>query len=767
MAITFQRTSLLWLLTTVRFNLHDIFMDRNIFKEGKEKIERYVAEHRLRDAFAMARSLSEGMMNWELSQEIAGTEEGYRYMLEYAARGAEDPGRSRMVTELGSKLLGVVDRLERENLKRDESTLYFSTLRYEELQRNDSVAALLDRYVRLCGEGSLFNFVVSGVHSEKMHEALTEREALERRLFNRVWVTHPLSGEDCEALAGIITGDGVPGFFKELMVWAVTLGGLHYFDARRVELALDAYLTGDNRLSVAGLTGLVLMMHRWRKRQSGKRVADKLSAAMERDGWREDLRTVTMELVKTIDTDRITRKIRDEVVPEMLKLRPEIDRKLNRTAEMPDPAELEENPEWQEMMEKSGLAEKLKEMSEIQEEGGDVMMGTFEHLKTFPFFSEPANWFLPFHTDYSAFSGGSSGEMQPVADLMAAAPFLCDSDKYSFMFSLQHVPSAQRELMLQQFKAQGDQLAQLRAAQLTVGNVDRKNLINKQVQNLYRFFRLFRRKGEFPNPFSSGVNLADVEAFEGEIMAMDLLDVVGQFYFSHGYYSQALDTFRRLERESQPGAELYQKMGYALQKSGDYDGAVDYYRKAEMLDSRSDWTLRRLARCLMVLRRPDEALERLRVLEERHPEHAPTALNIGRCLVELERYDEAVGEYYKAEYLDEKSGKALRPLAWCLLMERDLKQSRKYYEKVMERFDPGQEDYLNMGHLALAEGNFREALNFYSLNVTARMDGDARKRREAIDGFIADMRSDAPFLKRVGVEEELVPLLVDSVLYKL
>ena len=51
------------------------------------------------------------------------------------------------------------------------------------------------------------------------------------------------------------------------------------------------------------------------------------------------------------------------------------------------------------MMERSGLAEKLKEMSEIQEEGGDVMMGTFEHLKTFPFFSEPANWFLPFDTD--------------------------------------------------------------------------------------------------------------------------------------------------------------------------------------------------------------------------------------------------------------------------------------------------------------------------------------------------------------------------------
>ena len=184
-----------------------------------------------------------------------------------------------------------------------------------------------------------------------------------------------------------------------------------------------------------------------------------------------------------------------------------------------------------------------------------------------------------------------------------------------------------------------------------------------------------------------------------------------------------------------------------------------------MLDSRSDWTLRRLSRCLMLLHRPEEALERLRILEERHPEHAATALNIGRCLVELGRYDDAIGEYYKAEYLDEKSGKALRPLAWCLLMERDLGQSRKYYEKVIGAFSPTKEDYLNMGHLALAEGNFKEAMNFYSLNVTARMDGDTGRRAEAIDGFIADMRNDAPYLKRAGVDGELIPLLVDSLLY--
>jgi tetratricopeptide (TPR) repeat protein len=742
-------------------------MDKNIFKEGKQKVERYVAEHRLRDAFNIARSLSEGVMSWELSQEIAGIEEGYRYMLDYVARGAEDPGRATMVTELEGKLLGVVDRLERLVLKVDDPSLYFNVLRYEEMQRDDTTASLLNAYGKMCTDNSLFNTIISGVHSEQTRKSMADRETVERRIFHHVWVSHPRTGADAEALADVITGDALPTYFRELMVWAVTLGGLHYFDARRVELLLDAYMTNDTRLSVAGLIGVALLMHRWRNRAMGKRVNDKLHAVMERDGWRDDLRTVTMELVKTIDTDRITRKIRDEVVPEMMKMRPKIDSKLKMNIENIDPAEMEENPEWQEMMEKSGLADKLKEMSEIQEEGGDVMMGTFEHLKTFPFFSEPANWFLPFHCDYSEFSGNDSGIMQPLAELMQASPFLCDSDKFSFMFSLKHVPAAQRDLMMQQFKAQGDQLAAIRAASLTVGNVDRKNLINKQVQNIYRFFKLFRRKCEFPNPFADGVNLVDVKAFEADILALDLLEVVGQYYFSHEYFRQALDTFKKLETVSTPGAEQFQKMGYATQKLGDTEGAVELYKKAEMLDSRSDWTLRRLARCLMLLHRPAEALERLKVLESRHPEHVATILNMGRCYVELQRYEEAIGAYYKAEYLDEKSGKALRPLAWCLLMTRDLERSRKYYEKVFAHFEPTQEDYLNMGHLALVEGNFKEALNFYSLNISARMNGDETHRTEAIDGFIADMKSDADYLKNVGVDAGLVPLLVDSLLYKI
>ena len=59
-----------------------------------------------------------------------------------------------------------------------------------------------------------------------------------------------------------------------------------------------------------------------------------------------------------------------------------------------------------------------------------------------------------------------------------------------------------------------------------------------------------------------------------------------------------------------------------------------------------------------------------------------------------------------------------------------------------------------MGHLALAQGNVREALNYYSLNST---DPEA---------IAAAMREDLPLLERAGVDVSLIPLMLDSLRYR-
>lgn len=741
-------------------------MDKKIFSETAGKIRRYVSEHRLHDAFGYAQSLAQAVGSYPDRSELEQLEQNYRMLLMYAAQGAEDPHRSAMVAGIGSGILGVVDRLERKNLLASEPTLYYNTLRYEQMQRSDSIASLLTDYVETTADMSLFNAVSMGQKQPQQQQKMLEREQKERRIFNRIWVTYPLSAADEEAIGQAMGDDRIPAYARELFAWAIILGGLQYHDSARVGVLVDLYGSETMRLSTVGLIGLCLLLNAHPERELSRNVSLRLAALRDRKEWGRDIRMAALELAKTIDTDRITAKIRDELVPGMMKLKPEIDKKIKLGIEELDPTEMEENPEWQEMIHKTGLDEKLKEMSEIQEEGGDVMMGTFAHLKSFPFFNDVANWFLPFHTDYSLFSDGKGGS-NTVADIMYTASFLCDSDKYSFMISLGQVPEAQRRLMMQQLEEHDAQLAELRASTLSAGNADRRSVVNKQIQNAFRFFRLFRRKGEMPNPFADGVNLAAKEPFAADLRDEDTLNLIAEFYFGHGYYAQALALFGILAEESNADAALYQKMGHARQKLGDYAGAVADYERAEMLDGNSDWTLRRLARCYMALHRPEEALRCLRTLEAHQPDSAAVSLNIGRCLVELERYDEAVKAYFKSEYLAPDSTKALRPLAWCLLVTGDIERSRKYYEKVIERTEPQAVDYLNLGHLSIADGKYKEAMNFYRLNISARMPegSDGSTRKDAIDAFIADVVADMKYLTRLGADAELVSLLIDSVLY--
>lgn len=79
-----------------------------------------------------------------------------------------------------------------------------------------------------------------------------------------------------------------------------------------------------------------------------------------------------------------------------MKLRPEILKKLREGGGEIDAAMLENNPEWEELLDRNGLTKKMQELSEMQSDGADLMMVTFSNLKQFPFFNKAVNWFLPF-----------------------------------------------------------------------------------------------------------------------------------------------------------------------------------------------------------------------------------------------------------------------------------------------------------------------------------------------------------------------------------
>ncbi|MCK7518319.1 MAG: hypothetical protein MZV64_11635 [Ignavibacteriales bacterium] len=115
---------------------------------------------------------------------------------------------------------------------------------------------------------------------------------------------------------------------------------------------------------------------------------------------RAEAEMIFMQFLNARETERITKEFEEEVLPEMKKMMPKIEDKL-QLGDITEASDMDDkNPGWKDMIEEvPGLFEKIERFSRMQMEGSDVFMGTFSMLKRFDFFNPIANWFMPFYKD--------------------------------------------------------------------------------------------------------------------------------------------------------------------------------------------------------------------------------------------------------------------------------------------------------------------------------------------------------------------------------
>ncbi len=726
-------------------------------KNFKNRMGLKIREGSLSEAFAGLRAFSEGGMTWEITSDIDRLEQNYANMLRYVALGVDDPGQKAIYGDIVNDTLSIVDILTRRAFMVESSTLYYNTARTLAARQSESVRSLVDAYRselrRLDGD---FDSIADP-------ERTRTAEGLLRDIFNRVWTTHPLSPDDFAAI-GELVDDSRPSPFpwwaRAVTVSAVTLGLLEFYDRRRLEFLLRTYMiSSDAGVQLRALVGALSALYRFRARPLGQSVANVLAAAKETPGWNRDFATAAIEFMRACETDCISDKMSNEVFPSLMKIDPEIRAKL-QSGDF-DIESLAEgfNPEWEKIEGDSAagdFARGLREMSEIQAEGGDVFMGSFRHAKQFPFFSEIVNWFMPFVDTHSAVASVDSFD-GTMGRLLGRVPILCDSDKYSVALSFNAIPQAQREMAMQAMRMQSEQMRDmLSEVEKASDIVLRRNIVNKYIQNLYRFYKLFRRKGEFFNMFGASPSMLEVEAAGGDFADEELLGAVADFYFRHKFWHEAAVAFEKLDALSMPDARRSQQWGYALECAGDTAAAISRYEEAELLDGGSRWTLRRLAGALRREGRAERAAGYYRRLAAMLPDDAAVALSLGYALTEAGHHDEAEAQFHKAAYLMPDSPKPLRGLGWTQFLNRKYEQAAQTYGKIIS-IGATAEDYLNAGHVAWASGNLRAAVNFYRLS--AGQDG------RGVGALEADLEADRQILAAAGVDTSRVKLIVEAISY--
>lgn len=704
----------------------------------------------LKNAFDHIQGLMAGCRDYFAQDRLDELQNTYRYLLRYRMEGAKDPMQDQIYRDLRASAYELADAVRNRVLATESPLAYYSRRR---ILRNDasSFASLHE---------SLSNWVAA---TREVRGGLEAQQNLERdlmTLFYKIWVADALNAEACEGIGRLLSDESLPVYVRCQVVAALTMALQAFFDKDKLALLFDAAEIEEPMIRARALVGILLTLYIYSKRiELYPRIGNRLAALAERfPGLTQAIRSVTIRFILARETEKITRQMQDEILPEMMRIGSKIGQKINLREITPEQLLDEEmNPEWKLLAKNSDLEKKMQEFTELQMEGADIMHSTFVHLKNFPFFREISNWFLPFTIEHSTLASQASdlGENNLIGSMADSAMF-CDSDKYSLYFSMSQLPASARQMMMGQMDGQALEILRQEKNRQRGAQESLDAATRQYVQDLYRFYKLHPSHLDFKDIFALPLDFHNLPILRPYINDRESLTAIAEFYLRKKYYAEALKIYENLAEGDPEDGTLAQKIGFCEQMSGNIEQALAAYLKADLIHSDSKWVIRRIATCYRTLKRPEQALAYYHRYEMLAPDDLSIQISIGHCHLDLRHYDEALKYFFKVDYLSGGNPKTWRPIAWCSFLNGRYDQASDYYRKIIDEGANAQ-DYLNAGHTEWAKGNMRGAVDHYAKAV-AKENGDFSRFLELFNADIADLNA-------AGIENEEIPLLLDELRY--
>jgi tetratricopeptide (TPR) repeat protein len=735
-------------------------MDISNIKIKQQNINTFIENKQLKQAIDSVKELASAQQNWAITEKISELETNYRYMLHYFIEGQKDPEQKRVYEQLVRDIYAIADDAV-ENIKlKNCSSIFFDKMRTFNVRPPMSIDEYKNAISRQIDTFSFIDLLNDSPDKEtRIKQTANEHENTVKSLFYTLFASPRANADFIVAMNAFLNEPLTPTEDKCMLISALTMNVLQRFDARKINFLLDACRHEETEISIRAIVGIIPIFQlygtRWHLYPD---CVHRLKLLADDNVFSRRLITTIIEFIQAHETEKITKKLTEEILPEMMKLSPIIGKKIKLDEWMSEGGFDEKNPEWQKILDESGVSNKLQEFSEMQLSGADVFHSAFSNLKSYPFFNEMSNWFLPFNAQSSHFqhllSDHSDGNL--LINGLAGVDIMCNSDKYSFCLSIMVMPEQVRKMMISQLSAEGAELKKMREEDFAIEPHQKEDsLIKCYIQDIYRFFKLFVRHSEFTDIFALPLDYHRISAFQSIVSQPQHLEQIALYYFEKNNFNEALCAYTILAESGSRKSETWQKIGYCKQMLGDIEGALDAYLHADLMEEKNTWVMGRLAHCYRVLKQPETALEYYRRLEQIRPNDLNTQLNIGHCYLELKQYDEALNCYFKVELLDNSNTRAWRSVAWCAFLSCKFDVARNYYTQIIAK-KPNAHDFLNAGHVSLCLDNTKQAVEFYLQSL---------QMAENFDLFLQMLDDDRDVLREAGVDLEILPIVLDKMRY--
>ena len=732
-------------------------MEKTDIERRYQKVCQDIYSGRIKSAIDALGALLRNSNRMDYNFELENISENYKILLNYAFEGAKDPERKEILKKISASILALADEI------RDVLTL--KNYPQKNIEKavlmqfmGDDPQTVSDRLEEYLSEKNLQSMLKETGNTSFVAKPI-------ENIFRMIWLTHNMKDTSVEKIRQIAHSSNMETPEKCLVVSALTLGLLDYFDPNKILLLMEFGIEHEMEVYQRALTGLGLVLIAYDRRISFyPEIMVKLDELSQDEGIQQDMEALLLQLLMAQETETIVRAFEEEVLPEMKKMMPKFEDKLQLDNIFGEEDLEGKNPDWKEMIDEvPGLFERIEKFTRMQMEGGDVFLSTFSQLKRFDFFMRMSNWFVPFYADHPDLKTNDTDEEKMFNRLLEGlgrAFYLCNSDKYSFALNFNAVPQQQRSMIMTYFEAELEQMKEMASEEEILSPASASNAIFIQyIQDLYRFFKLYAFHNEFQDLFQKKIHFTELYFYKTFFERDKFTARLASFYFDKSHYPEAIEMNKYLIEKEGPKGEYYEKIGFSYQKMGRFPEAIEFYKKAELFDSDRLWILKKLGWCSLKLKDYPGALKYFEECALIQPEDLTIQAQIGQCHLSLKNFEEALNSYNKVLYFQPENLKVLRPIAYCQFVLGKLEHAQESYQKILDGGSPGPFDLMNAGHVQLCLNNRKEALSLYKMSKNDLF--------FATNSFQAAFEEDIPYLLKNGLNEEELLLVMDYLLFQI
>ncbi len=675
------------------------------------------------------------------SDEFEAVKRDYQLMVDYMGRGLIDSQRTSLYASLLQRLYRVTTNLEI-GWRCKHVPAYIDAFRISNHLNtsHDFIRTVLESFV---SDLAMLSLQSETTPKDKENELYDRHQLFINRLFNALFTSCQWTEEDYQFYSQLLTSPTVISTDQQLLVSAITLSAMNQFDINKFKTLTTVYQqTNDSHVRQRALVGWILSVF------EGMDIfpeQDNIIKQLCTDAnVTRDLLSLQIQLFYSQDTEKDNDKIQRDIMPGIIRNSNLTVGRLGIVEKEEDQLEniLHQDAEDKRMEQ---MEEQVKKMMDMQKQGSDIYFGGFRQMKSFPFFGDLVNWFTPFYIENPALRPAlkALGDSK-FLDVLVNKGSLCDSDKYSLVIAMERVIS--------QLPSNIKEMMGTDSAFGPLGSFDEKedaaNIRRAYIQDLYRFFRLYKTAQDLINPFEDngkGDFVADTfffiyKSFMGTGLDAMKLRLALHLYNHHQYRKliELLSTFY----SDDPRYNIL--VGYTNIHLGRPDTAYEFFSKALENDPTNEWALKGLARAALDCEDYETAEQTYAQLLRLDAENKSFALNRSVALLKLGKSSEVREELFRLDYQYPNDMNVKRVFAWAMLMEKSLDKAEQLYNTLLEA-SPTTEDYLNAGYCQWAKGNVQQAAELFRNWIT--------KGNKDRDRLLDEFKNDAELLEKYNIQE--------------